>query len=119
MSSKSKSKSSTTKTTTNNTTSVNSTFDSENAYQVVNSSNNEITFTDHGAVSEAFDAFDTATGTVQGALTAVRQNTDKSIAALKEFATQLTVGDIEGSKWIAMAIIVAVVVGLGLFFWLG
>jgi hypothetical protein len=115
MGSKSKSR----KTTTNQSTSVNSTFDGENAYQLVNSSNNEITFTDHGAVKEAFDAFDTATGTVQGALSAVRLNTDKSIAALKEFATQLTVGDIEGSKWIAMAIIVAVVVVAGLYFWLG
>ncbi len=115
MSSKSKSQ----KTTVNNTTSVNSTFDGENNYQLVNSSGNEITFTDHGAVKEAFDAFDTASGTVNNALNQLKSSGENTIAALKDFATQLTVGDVESSKWIAFAIIAAVVIVAALYFWLG
>jgi hypothetical protein len=117
MSSSSKSK----KTTINNTTAVNTTFDGENNYQLVDSNDNEITFTDYGAVEKAFDSFDNVISSqnlsIEGALSAVTGTTDKTVAALKEFATQLTVGDIEGSKWIALAIIAAVLVALVFFIW--
>ena len=110
------SKSSNTKTTQNTTTSVNSTFDGQQNYQVVNSSGNEITFTDYGAIDSAFDAFNTANSSINNALGAVTKNTDKTVSALKEFATQLTVGDIESSKWIALSIIAAVLIAVVVFF---
>lgn len=65
-----------------------------------------------GVVDTAFGQVekfsDDANDTVTSALAAVKANGENTVAALKEFATQLTVGDIESSKIIALAIVAAV-----------
>ena len=104
------SKSSSKKSSSNVNNVVNSTLTGDNVYQVANSSGNTITFTDQGAIKEAFGAFDSANDTINNALQTVSAGTDKSIAALKEFATQLTVGDYAGTRYIAFAVIAAVVI---------
>jgi len=103
------------KSTRNQNLSINSAFDGENNFQFVNSNGNDIAFTDYGAIDRAFDAFDTASGVVTGTLSAFGDSTDKTISALKEFATQITVGDIESAKFISFAIIAAVLVGVVAF----
>lgn len=79
-----------------------------------------VTVTDFGAVNRAFDSFDevvqSAETQTRNALKAVTDNTDKTTAALKEFATSLTVGDIQSSKWIAAGIIAAVMIVLIVYF---
>ena len=117
------SKSSSTKATTYDTTTntVNSTLSGQNNYQVANSSGADVTFTDQGAIHEAFGFADTvaqgANKTINSALSSVSANTDKTVSALKEFATQLTVGDYAGTRYIAFAVIAAVVIVAALFVW--
>lgn len=117
------SKSSSSKTASTTTTNTNSTFDGEQNYQLVNSSSNDITFTDYGAIDRTFDSFDNVVlsngETINGALAAVGKTTDKTVAALKEFATTITTGDVQGAKWIALAIVAAVLVGVIFFIWKG
>lgn len=108
------------RTTTNNTVSANSAFDGEQNFQLVSSDNNEILFSDHGAIEEAFDGFDRALDTVdesvRGSLSSTRSIIGDQVDAIKELATQLKVGDIEGSKFIAFAIIGAVLVAVLAYF---
>lgn len=115
------SSSSSQKTSSTKTTNVNSTFDGEQNYQMVNSSNNDITFTDYGAIDRTFDSFDNVVAsngmTVNSAIAAVGKTTDSTVAALKEFATTITTGDVQGSKWIALAIVAAVLIGIIFFIW--
>lgn len=121
------SRSSTSSTTSNRTTAVNSTL-RDNAIQVVGNKN-KITATDHGAIKEAFgfakatsdnsytfakessdDAFDFARQSQQEVLGNASKMVSGQVAAIKELATQLKVGDIESGKWIAFAVIAAAVV---------
>lgn len=84
-------------------------------------SNVEFTTTDHGTVARAFDAFDrvidTSDNQSQRTLSAITKNTDNTVAALKDFAEKLTVGDIESAKYISYAIIAAVLIALIVFLW--
>lgn len=102
--------------TQNNTTSANSVFDGEQNLQIVGSTDTEVTFTDHGAVEQAFDSFDRALGSVDSTVASAFSNTrdvlGDQVSAIKELATQLKVGDIEGSKWIAFSIVAAVIIGI-------
>lgn len=81
----------------------------------------EVVTTDFGAVSKAFDAFDSmleaSDSGSKRTLEAITKNTDNTVTALKEFATQLTVGDIESAKYISYAIIAAVLIALVVYFW--
>lgn len=81
----------------------------------------EVVTTDYGAVDRAFDAFDNVVRSSdensQRTLQAITKNTDNTVAALKDFAEKLTVGDIESAKWISFAIIAAVMIVLVVFFW--
>lgn len=86
-----------------------------------NASGVEVVTTDYGAVDRAFDAFDSvirsSDESEQRTLSAITKNTDNTVAALKDFAEKLTVGDIESAKWISFAIIAAVMIVLIVFFW--
>ncbi|MGH1438590.1 MAG: hypothetical protein ACRBBR_00655 [Cellvibrionaceae bacterium] len=97
------------KSTRNQNLSVNSTFDGENNFQFVSSNDNEIVFTDHGAIEGAFSV-------VGSTVDAFGESTDKTISALKEFATQITVGDVESAKLIALAIVGAVALAAIVYF---
>lgn len=109
-----------TKNTTNNNTAVNTYVDGDSNNIFANSSGNTLTVTDFNAVNRSFDAFDglikSAESQSKSALKAVTENTDKTTAALKDFATSLTVGDIQSAKWIASGIIAAVMIVLIVYF---
>lgn len=81
----------------------------------------EIVTTDYGAVKSAFDAFENVVKTNDASsrrtLDAISKNTDNTVATLKDFAQTLKVGDIEGSKYIAYAIIAAVMIILVVYIW--
>lgn len=81
----------------------------------------EIMTTDYGAVKSAFDAFDKVVQAnddgAKRTLAAISKNTDNTVATLKDFAQTLKVGDIEGAKYIAYAIIAAVMIILVVYIW--
>lgn len=104
------------KSTVTSTVSANSLFEGEQNFQIVGSDSNEIFFSDHGAIEQAFDGFDraldTVDETVNGSLNTTQSIISSQVGAIKELATQLKVGDIESSKFIAFAIIGAVFFGV-------
>ena len=108
------------KTTKNFTTNVNAS--NESGAQIVNSAGAEITVTDFGAGDRAFTTVDDAVSAVsnssKNALAATKELVSNQVESIKNLATTLAVGDIESSKFIAFAIIAAVVIALVAYFWL-